>query len=246
VSVYPGRLMSGRGGMTCLHVWDQHGKLVREDAVPGLADLYGVGLDNEDNCYFMSAAPRMLGEMPYPNRYAGTIMKFPPNAGRVLTVGKGVPVPLSEDSLPKGPPDLSGGQQGRAWAVGASWFYGGVGFGGKNTNGCACHNARMTLDYFARTFAPELERYKVAVLDSNGNLITRIGRYGNVDDGKPMIADGSPAKTQAVGGDEVALFHGAYLATHTDRRLFIADPGNGRVLSVKLDYRATETVPLKE
>jgi hypothetical protein len=42
------------------------------------------------------------------------------------------------------------------------------------------------------------------------------------------------------------LFHGAYLATDTDKRLFIADPGNARILSVKLDYHATERVPLRE
>ena len=47
-------------------------------------------------------------------------------------------------------------------------------------------------------------------------------------------------------GDEVALFHGAYLATHTDRRLFIADPGNARVVSVKLGYHASERVALKD
>ena len=40
--------------------------------------------------------------------------------------------------------------------------------------------------------------------------------------------------------------HGAYLATQTDRRLFIADAGNGRILSVKLDYHSSEQVSLKD
>ena len=85
------------------------------------------------------------------------------------------------------------------------------------------------------------------MLDSEGNLILRLGQYGNIDDGKPLTATRhSPLATcHSIGGDEVALFHGAYLATHTDKRLFIADPGNGRILSVKLGYHSEEKVPLK-
>jgi hypothetical protein len=44
----------------------------------------------------------------------------------------------------------------------------------------------------------------------------------------------------------VALFHGAYLATHTDRRLFITDNGNRRILAVKLGYHASARVALKD
>ena len=84
------------------------------------------------------------------------------------------------------------------------------------------------------------------MLDSAGNVILRMGRYGNVDDGVPLIKKGGPAEPRSVGGDEVALFHGAYVGTHTDRRLFIADPGNGRILSVKLGYHATERIALKD
>ena len=52
------------------------------------------------------------------------------------------------------------------------------------------------------------------------------------------------------GGDDklpqVALFDAAYVATYTDRRLFISDAGNARILSVKLDYHTTERVALKD
>ena len=145
-------------------------------------------------------------------------------------------------------PDLRGEQFGPIWVDGAEWFYGGVGWWGWNAvdegGGCSCWNARFVLDQFARSFAPELDHYSVAVLDSAGNLILRIGRYGNVDDGKPLVADGGPATTRAIGGDEVALFRPAYLGTDTDRRLFIADAGNARIVSVKLDHHRTEMVPL--
>jgi hypothetical protein len=154
-------------------------------------------------------------------------------------------VPLSKTSFPKRPPDIVSAMQGASWVEGAEWLYGGTGYGGKNRGvGCACWNARFALDHFARSFAPELDRYSVAVLDASGNLILRVGQYGNVEDGKPLEAAGGPAQPRPVGGDEVALFHGAYLATHTDRRLFIADPGNARVLSVGLAYHATRKVAL--
>jgi hypothetical protein len=42
------------------------------------------------------------------------------------------------------------------------------------------------------------------------------------------------------------MVHGAYLATATDRRLFVADPANDRIFSVKLDFHATEGLLLKK
>jgi hypothetical protein len=114
-----------------------------------------------------------------------------------------------------------------------------VGYDGKNAGvGCGCWNARFAFDYFGRSFAPELDRYRVAVLDRGGNLILRIGRYGNADSAGAQ----SPVP---LGGDEVGMVHGAYLATHTDRRLFVADPASDRIFSVRLGYRASERVPLK-
>jgi hypothetical protein len=93
---------------------------------------------------------------------------------------------------------------------------------------------------------PEVDRNSVIVLDTNGNRLLRIGKYGNVDDGVPLIPEGGPEDPRPIGGDEVALFWANHVATHTDHRLFIADPGNARILSVKLDYHATERVALRD
>ena len=137
---------------------------------------------------------------------------------------------------------LRGAQAGvDSWVIGAEWLYGGVGFAGKNAawdgGGCCCWNARFSLDYYARSFVPELRHYSVAVLDTNGNLIIRIGTYGNLEDGLPLVKDSIVKYAKSIGGDEVSIFHGAYLATHTDKRLFISDQGNARILSVKLGYQ---------
>ncbi|MFW6157858.1 MAG: hypothetical protein ACOC8E_00700 [Planctomycetota bacterium] len=243
--LYPGRLIDGRCGGTTLHVWDRHGKVVREDIVPGLSNLYGVGSDEDDNFYAMSSATRVFDEGTYFNRMTGTLVKFPAGEGRVLTK-KGARIPLSESQYPDRPVDVSSGPQGPAWMQDAEWLYGGVGYSGGNGGGCSCWNARFKLDDFARSFAPEMQHYSIAVLDSAGNLILRVGEYGNVDDGVPLVTEGGPENPRSIGGDEVALFHAPYVATHTDRRLYIADPGNARILSVRLGYHATETTALKD
>jgi hypothetical protein len=214
--------------------------------VPGLGTLNGVGIDNEDNIFVLSAAPRMHGDQPHYNFLAGTMMKFRPGKGRIVSDDEKAPIPLSPEARPNRPPDLSN-LPGNAWVEGAEWFYGGVGWHGKNHGlGCGCRNTRFALDYFGRSFAPEIDRYSVAVLDAAGNLILRVGRYGNVDDGKPLDPKGGPPSPRSIGGDEVGLFHAAYVGTLTDRRLFIADAGNARILSVKLDYAANEKVGLKD
>ena len=87
---------------------------------------------------------------------------------------------------------------------------------------------RFTLDYFARSFAPETERYSVAVLDTNGNLIMRIGQYGNADD------------------EGIGLIYPTYLASDTDRRRFIVDQGNARILSAKRGYHTDARIALTD
>jgi hypothetical protein len=240
------RMFPGRLGSNVVCVWDRHGKILYADAVPGLGITDGIALDKDDNLYLLAAATRMLGKERYWDYMTGTLVKVAPNR-RILSDG---PAPVPLDALPDRPPDTVDGQLGRAWYEGAQWFYGGLGFTGKDGShamgGCACWNARFTLDAFARSFAPETQHYSVAVLDTGGNLILRIGQYGNVDDGVPLIKAGGPPAPRSIGGDEVALFYPVYLATHTDRRLFIADAGNTRIASVKLDYHASETIHLKD
>lgn len=232
---YPGR--PGLSKMhNLIHIYDKFGKIVKLDAVPGLKDNYGIGLDQKNNIYMMNGSPRVIEGKRYPNRWTGTVMKFPISGGKLLYKGDGgLPIPLPVAQEPKRSLDLES-----LWVENASWFFGGVGFMGKNSgNGCACWNSRMAFDYLNRTFAPELERYSVAVLDSNGNLITRIGKYGNRD-------SMGPKSLKPVGGDEVAMEHGAYLAAQTDKFLYISDIGNDRIISVKLSYSASETISFPE
>jgi hypothetical protein len=245
--IYPGRLSSST--TPCIHVWDKHGKRVYEDAVPGAAQVDGVGIDVNDNIYFMHTPARALNGKRYIDRVSETLTKVEPRKSKVITKGSKLPVPLTEHSTPKRKPDVFVGGGAPGWVQNADWFYGGVGFAGFNAGhapSCACWFSRFALDYFARSIVPEPRIFSVAVLDSGGNLILRMGKYGNIDDGKPLVPTPGVANPNSTGGDEVALFHACYVGTHTDRRIFISDVGNGRILSVKLGYHAEEKVALKD
>jgi hypothetical protein len=226
---YQARLYPGRASNSltpCLHIWDPHGRIVHEDAVPGVAQVDGVEIDRDLNLYFMHTPRRVLDGEPYFNVTSSTMMKARPGVARVLSTAS-ADVPLPDDERPRRPHDLNRVPEGNLWVSNADWFFGGVGFAAFNAhNYCGCWFSRFSLDYFARTIAPEPYQYSVAVLDSSGNLVLRMGRCGNVDD------------------DGIALFHACYVATHTDRRIFISDVGNGRILSVKLGYQTEERVPL--
>ena len=242
--IFPGRQRWGE-----IHIFDQHGKLVVEDALPGLGHCNGMGIDQNDNVYVMANGHRVIGGKCYdpaaPDDLSETLIKARPKAAKVLSGSGSAAVPLDAAGRPKRSVDFMGFPTGPAWVEGADWLYGGVGYTGNapwDGGGCRCWNARFCLDYFARSFAPEIRHFTIAVLDSNGNLITRIGRYGNVDDGAPLVSEPGGPPPRSIGGDEVALFHAAYVGAHTDRRLFIADAGNARIVSVKLDYHATESV----
>jgi hypothetical protein len=243
--VYPGLVMSSISA--CLHVWDEHGKVVYENAVPGMTQIDGVGIDSKDSIYIMSFASRMLEGRKYPNKRTGTLMKLRPGKNKFVSSSRRALVPLAEGAGPDRPHDLYG-PGGPYWVDGAEWLYGAVGLCTmKEAGGCVCWStSRFVLDYFARCFAPEIDLYSVAVLDTNGNLIMRIGQYGNEDDGMPLVAGGGSPAARPIGGDEVALFHPCYVATHTDRRLYIGDYANARIVQVKLDYHAEETIALAD
>jgi hypothetical protein len=216
--------------------------MIYEDAVPGCPQIDGIGMDREDSIYVMATPTRVVDGTRYFDFMSETLMKATPQKNKVVSSNDRAPVPLPESERPARKPELQNGTLHSAWVEGAQWLFGGVGFAGFNASqaggGCACWFSRFSLDYFARSIAPEPSHFSVAILDSAGNLITRVGRYGNVD-------SAGARSLVPLGGDEVGLVHACYVGSHTDRRLFISDVGNGRIVSVKLDYHTTERVNLK-
>jgi hypothetical protein len=117
-----------------------------------------------------------------------------------------------------------------AWVRGALWRYHGYApcpTGGLNWGdpGCTCWNARLAVDGFGRVFVPDVFRFSVEMLDTSGNHVARIGRYGNADSAgpeskipEPEIAFAWPAFTAVAGG-----------------KLYVSDTVNRRVTVVRFD-----------
>jgi hypothetical protein len=237
--VYPGRCRPWE-----VHVFDRHGKLLHQDAVPGIGRMVGINMDRDDNIYVMLAGIGSVAGKPYFNPLSCSMLKLRPGTKFLST---NAVIPLPDGARPKRPPDLTDVDTcGTVWVDGPCWIRGGVAFDGKRFK-CHCGSqSRPALDYFARSFLPEVDHYSVLVLDSAGNELLRIGRYGNVEDGVALVKEGGPPGPRSIGGDEVGLVHPQMLAVESDRRLFISDLGTARILSVKLSYHAEERVALKE
>ncbi|MCG3180234.1 MAG: hypothetical protein BIFFINMI_02592 [Phycisphaerae bacterium] len=244
--IYPGRPIGWE-----VHVWDKHGKLLHADALPGCRQVFGLGMDHAGDLYVMTPGRRMIDGKPYPNDASCVVFKSRPGAAKFVAGGWDVPVPLEGKARPDFPPQISHGLYGGpAWILDALWLYGGAGnqakFVDRAGGGCWCQYTSMHTDDYGRCFVPEPDLYSVAVLDPAGNLVVRIGHYGNADDGVPLIAAAAPPHARSIGGDEVAFFDPQHPSVDTDRRLFVSDIGNARVVSVKLDYYATARVALKD
>jgi hypothetical protein len=87
---------------------------------------------------------------------------------------------------------------------------------------CNCENTRFDVDPYGRVWYPDLGRYRVGVLDTNGNLVTTFGTYGNAESRGPEIAF---AWLIGVGA--------------TDTYAYMGDSLNRRLLRARLVY-ATE------
>ena len=237
--IYPGRMR-----YQDIHIWDKHGNMTAADQAKGSTDGHGTLIDNRGDVYFLSSSHRVYNGTQDFFPLTGCIIKFKRNRGRFLAKQAGV-VPLSKGISVDGLPQINNGTRHRFYIKDAEWIFPGVGFC-KPIAPCQCWNCRFAIDYFGRVFAPETVRNQVAVLDTSGNLITHIGTYGNADDGRPLVEDMRyrTRPPRSIGGDEVALSYANYVATHSDRRLFIADGANDRILSVKLDYHRNEYVAL--
>lgn len=238
LNIYPGRSISWQ-----IQIWNSRGQLMHEDAVGGLGRLVGLNMDINDNIYMMVAGRgRSNGEIYY-HPISCTYVKTKPKS-RFINSEAVVPIPDKE--RPQREPEiLEADFAGNIWIEGSDWYLGGVGFDGKR-NKCHCPSqSRPALDLYARSFLPEVDRYSVLVVDSSGNEILRIGRYGNIEDGLPLIKDKGPANPVSIGGDEVAIMHAQMLALQSNKRLFISDLGNARVLSVLLNYHETKSLKVK-
>ncbi len=168
-------------------------------------------------------------DRPYYNPYLyhwGSVFKFGPAGGAFhpgfKEVGKGgrdaVKIPAGATRFKSGYLDSDVGVTGALWHFRG---YGPVPPGNLNWGdpSCTCMGARFSVDDFGRLYVPDAFRFAVNVLDPAGNLIGRIGRYGNPDD------------------PGIRLAWSAYVAA-ADGKLYISDMANRRVTAVNISAAA--------
>lgn len=236
--MFPGRLWKQSG---LIWAWDRSGKLIGEDLIRSMhGDSCGVRGDAQGNIYVGLAAHALAqdGKLLLPFNYEngpGALLKFPPTGGKVFGTW-GDPVAL--EKRPDRPAEFSVGRGNGAqlWTQSLLWSYAGMGTMTISAS-CCCPQSRFDTDAYGRSFVPESWRYSVGVVDTNGNPVLHIGRYGNLDSGR---GPDSPVK---VAGD-IAFSQCDYVSTVTDRWLYVADTGNWRVVRLKLGYHTEQTVSL--
>jgi hypothetical protein len=124
--------------------------------------------------------------------------------------------------------------------------------------GCMCTKSWFDLDRFERLFVPAAHTCSVNVLDANGNVIMRIGAYGNVDcRGKdspvqdpetgqlrPRRPEDPPDLKSPLARPELAFIEPDFVAV-TDEALYVLDRGNDRIVRIVLGYGVEETVAVR-
>jgi len=237
--------------------YDSHGELLQKPAVVAGSRNNGVQIDENGKLYFTASQFRMVGGKPFMFQrggnfggepiarrnvtpFFGTYIKTKEKDVRFLRKKSKIPA----DELPDRPADLawppagSGGAYHRentwTWAEGAEWLYAGA--SPIVASHCDCPQMRVWLDWYKRSFVPEAYRHSIGVLDTNGNLITHIGQYGNFDSGN------GPGSQVPAGKDGIASTM-VWFVSGTDNYLCISDWGQ-RLIVAKLNYHAEETVPV--
>jgi DNA-binding beta-propeller fold protein YncE len=199
----------------------------------------------EKNWYFWGRhrAEQAPWRNSYINQYFffwGSVFKFSPEGGAWFwKAGKDGPDPQP----PAGAANFKQGPKmdKDLWARGVVWYYQGLStapsnhMGASGDPGCQCWTARFATDAFGRCFVPDCLRFSVAVIDTGGNELLRLGSYGNMDSRGP----GSP-----IPKPEIPVGWGPHVAVGGDR-LYISDRMNQRVTVVRLTCAAEESCSVR-
>jgi hypothetical protein len=144
---------------------------------------------------------------------------------------------------------------------GAQWYKPGfspIGDMVSFSKSCHCTGADFDVDDFGRTFAPDAGRFRVGVLDANGNEILSFGGYGNQDCLGPdsyvldpatgllrARKEGDPKNLASPFAKPEIAFGWIVGVAVTDGHAYVDDMINKRVLRAKLGYAASESCEVK-
>jgi hypothetical protein len=125
--------------------------------------------------------------------------------------------------------DAGGGQRNTEAEL---WAHRGVSC--TNAGGCYCDwpDNHLAIDAADRLFVADIDLHTVKVLDTAGNMIARIGRWGNAE------------TLPGLDGDARQLgFRLVYCLAAAGDRLFVSDKDLRRVAQIRMDYREKRQTP---
>ena len=93
----------------------------------------------------------------------------------------------------------------------------------------------MEVDEYGRVFLPDVFRFSVEMLDTNGNLIMRIGSYANADSAGPGSKIPEP---------EIAFAWPGFVSV-SQGKVMVSDPVNRRIVIVNIVYKVSESCLVK-
>jgi len=197
----------------------------------------------------------------------GGIVKFPPKGGMIdwpsktlRIVDSGLPRPAkpepSAKTIEAASSDFYSEKTVPAKVLGAEWVH--MGISHVDLIYCNCETTRFDVDEFGRVFYPDLQRFRVGVLDTNGNEILHFGGYGNAESMGPEspVIDLQAKKVRPRRADDPKDLKSPFTEPEiafawligvgaTDRYAYMADTLNRRLLRAKLVYAAEETCPVQ-
>ena len=104
-----------------------------------------------------------------------------------------------------------------------------------NAGGCYCDwpDNHLAVDGADRLFVADIDLHLIRVLDAAGNMIARIGRWGNAETVPPPDGDARQLGFRLI-----------YCLAAAGDNLYVSDKDLRRIAKIRMDYRQMETVPL--
>ncbi|MGI6416787.1 MAG: hypothetical protein ACOX1P_14035 [Thermoguttaceae bacterium] len=106
-----------------------------------------------------------------------------------------------------------------------------------NGGGCYCDwpDMHTAVDAADRIFVADIDLHMVKVLDTAGNMIARIGRWGNAE-----------TRPHPGGSARQIGFRLIYCVAAAGDSLFVSDKDLRRIAKIRMDYRQTEQAPVAQ
>ncbi len=199
---------------------DAHGNYYSANAVGSTCNGHNVFMDREGNIYSGLGGLVAPQSLPYGIKAGGTATSWGGFASFAKFQWTG--------QIPVTTFDYAAGAAGLGARPGTLWIHKAIIPG--YAQACTCHNNRTDMDYWARTWIGANQLGSLIVLDSNGNLIGRFGRYGNVDD-----ADEAHGRLHFAWIRAVAV---------SDTAAYVVDQPNRRIVRAALKYAAEAAIDL--